>query len=39
MRNVDLAGDALVVISEKLGLDEQLGKITECLGKVRDTLF
>ena len=39
MRNVDLAGDALVVVSEKLGLDEQLGKITECLGKVRDTLF
>ena len=39
MRNTDLAGDALVVISEKLGLDQQLGKITECLGKVRDILF
>lgn len=39
MRNVDLAGDALVVISEKLGLDEQLEKFTKCLEKVKDILF
>ena len=39
MRNTDLAADALVFISKKLGLDEQLGKITESLGKIRDILF
>lgn len=39
MRNTDLAADALVFVSKKLGLDEQLGKITESLGKIRDVLF
>lgn len=39
MRNTDLAADALIFISEKLGLDKQLGKIIESLGKMRDFLF
>ena len=39
MRNTDLAADALIFVSKKLGLDEQLGKITESLGKIRDILF
>lgn len=39
MRNVDLAGDAVVVISEMLGLEEELGKITECLTEIRNILF
>lgn len=39
MRNTDLAADAVVYVSEKLGLKNELGKITECLGKIRDILF
>ena len=39
MRNTDLAADALIFVSKKLGLEEQLGKITESLGKIRDILF
>lgn len=39
MRNTDLAADAVVVVSKKLGIEKQLGKITECLGKIRDILF
>ena len=39
MRNTDLAADALIFVSKKLGLEEQLGKITESLGKIWDILF
>ena len=33
VRNVDLAGDALVIVSEKLGIDDDLGKIMEGIKK------
>ena len=33
VRNVDLAGDALVAISEKLGIDDDLGKIMDGIKK------
>jgi len=39
MRNVDLAADAVVAASEKLGLKDDLDKIVETLGKVADFLF
>lgn len=39
MRNVDLAADAVVVVSEKLGVKEDLDKIIDCFNEVRDFLF
>jgi len=33
VREIDLAGDACVIVSEKLGIDEQLGKIVEGINK------
>lgn len=39
MRNVDLAADAVVVVSEKLGIKDDLDKIIECFNEVRDFLF
>lgn len=39
VRNVDLAGDAVVVISEKLGIDGQLGKLAEGYQKFVNLAF
>ncbi len=39
IRGIDLAGDAIVVVSEKLGIDGHLEKLTEKFGKFRDLIF
>lgn len=39
IRNTDLAVDVVVLACEKLGISDQLEKITEALTKVRDVLF
>lgn len=39
VRDVDLAADAVVAISEKLGLDGQLNKLMENYEKIRDLLL
>ena len=39
VRGVDLAADAVVAVSEKLGLNGQLDKLMEGYAKIRDLLF
>lgn len=39
IRGIDLAGDAVVVISEKLGIDDKLGQFAEKCKNFRDKIF